>query len=224
MWTRWFLCEKKNSNAFYAHKGASLCFLWVPPNTQLTLILTLSALWDQPSQLASVLYMARQTVCVCVWLLRDDRFITFTVVEILLNDLSMFFISLVFRSHWVWGVQHSHCYWRWVPSRNWCSCVLARLSQLILYSLRSVNLPVCRTLSSSHLLSFIVFAWLLCSGAKPRRRKPFNIPGRRKDKDVDSTWVSAFYRNSYWTIQYSCSSIPQVSTCLMLLFVLTQSG
>uniref|UniRef100_A0A3P8W0Y6 F-BAR domain only protein 2 n=1 Tax=Cynoglossus semilaevis TaxID=244447 RepID=A0A3P8W0Y6_CYNSE len=24
-------------------------------------------------------------------------------------------------------------------------------------------------------------------GAKPRRRKPFNIPGRRKDKDVDST-------------------------------------
>lgn len=28
-----------------------------------------------------------------------------------------------------------------------------------------------------------------CSGAKPRKRKPFGIPGRRKDKDTDSTWV-----------------------------------
>lgn len=28
-----------------------------------------------------------------------------------------------------------------------------------------------------------VFVW----GAKPKRRKPFGIPGRRKDKDTDST-------------------------------------
>uniref|UniRef100_A0A672H8F3 F-BAR domain only protein 2 n=1 Tax=Salarias fasciatus TaxID=181472 RepID=A0A672H8F3_SALFA len=35
--------------------------------------------------------------------------------------------------------------------------------------------------------------------AKPRKRKPFGIPGRRKDKDTDSTSVSSFHNNSFYS-------------------------
>ncbi|KAI4887517.1 hypothetical protein NFI96_018950 [Prochilodus magdalenae] len=50
-------------------------------------------------------------------------------------------------------------------------------------------------------------------GAKPRKRKPFAIPGRRKDKDTDSTFLTLIFRLFYSeseSTEVEATNVPQV--------------
>uniref|UniRef100_A0A671VZP0 F-BAR domain only protein 2 n=1 Tax=Sparus aurata TaxID=8175 RepID=A0A671VZP0_SPAAU len=59
----------------------------------------------------------------------------------------------------------------------------------------------------------ILLVCFSCSGAKPRKRKPFGIPGRRKDKDTDSTFYFVLIEQSVILNFFSVcvlQNVPQV--------------